>query len=367
MNVNSYSQNVFSYVLLPGSSYILPVEEQMKFIIQWYSIDGNMHEGVNAYSKKQLPEWTINGQSLSNQNPANGKLTVDLSIEKATYTAPSKIPSENPVVIAVRFYASDTSKEMIILICNVKIVDPGNRWYVAYTYSGTSFKSDKSATEERTDNSHITGSAAMLINGTAPDKNGQVTINTSEGDSITSYSSSGQWTENILEISKDLTGAITEKTIRNHEGTVTKDKNGIEFEYDPSPGGMRGLTGAGLNFSGSGADQFYVRNNKNNLVKKDESDGTFTTAILLGHDNDILKKTKNGFTIDYVEKKDTSYTDVIGTVHKAVSSIEYHVTISLKGNHRIAMDALKTNLCFYTIFPSFMCKTRSLSVANSSL
>lgn len=365
--INSYTQNINNYILLPGSVSILPVDEQMKFAIQWYSTDGTPHEGVNAYSKSQLPEWTINGQPWTSQNPDNGKLVVDLTFEKATYTAPSKIPATNPVVIAVRFHASDTSKEMITLICNVKIIDPGNKWYVSFTYSGSSFSSDKSASEERTYSNEITGSASMLINGTPPDKDGHVIINTSEGDSIVSYSSSGQWTEKILEISRDLTGSITEKTIRNHEGTVTKDKNGIEFEYDPSPDGVKGLAGAGLNYSGGGKDEFYVRDDNNRLVKKDEADGPFITNILLGHDKDILKKTTNGFTIDYVEKKDTSYTDILGTVHKATSTVEYHVTISRKGNHRMTMNFLNPCKICYTILPSFICNTRSLKVASSSL
>lgn len=368
IKVNSDAQNASDYVLFPGNTFILPVDQQMKFAIQWITIDDlKMHLGINSYSKKQLPVWTINGEPSSNQNPANGKLIVDLGIETATYTAPSKIPTVNPVTIAVRFYASDTSKEMVTLICNVKIVDPDNKWYVSFTYLGFNSKSDKSATEERTSQNNVTGSASMLIDGTAPDKDGNITINTSEGDNIVSYASSGQWGENILEISKDLNGVINEKTIRDHKGTVTKDKNGIEFEYDPSPGGIKGLTAAGLNYYGVGKDQFYVRNNNNKLVKKDESDGPFTATILLGHENDVLKKTAKGFVIDYIEKKDTSYTDVLGAVHKASSYVEYHVTISRKGNHRITLNYEKPKKGYYTILPSFMCNTRSLSVANSSL
>ncbi len=359
ISTNGHAQNVFNYVLLPGSSSMLPIDEQMKFAIQWYSIDGMPHEGVNAYSKNQLPEWTINGLPLTNQNPTNGKLTVDLTFEKATYTAPSKIPSANPVVIAVRFHASDTSKEMITLICNIKIVDPGNKWFVSFTYSGSEFKSDKSASEERIYGNQITGSASMLIKGMPPDQDGHMTINTSEGDTIASYSSSGQWQENILEISKDINGMITEKTIRDHEGTPTKDENGIEFEYDPSPGGIKGLAGAGLDYSGGGKEEFYSLDDNNHLVKKDANNGPFNTNILLGHDKDILKKTKDGFAIDYVENKDTSYTDVLGTVHKATSHVEYHVTISRQKNHHTAINYLREKN-HIRIFPSFMCKIRSL-------
>lgn len=362
-----HAQNVFNYVLVPGSTSILPVDEQMKFAIQWYSDDGTPHEGVNAFSGKQLPEWTVNGQPWTNQNPVNGKLSVDLTFEKATYTAPSKIPATNPVVIAVRFHASDASKEMITLICSVKIIDPGNKWYVSYTYSGSSFRSDKSVSEQRTYSNEITGAASMLINGTPPEKDGHVIINTSEGDSIVSFSSSGQWTEKILEISRDISGAIIEKTTRNHEGTPTKDKTGIEFEYDPSPDGAKGLAGAGLNYSGGGKEEFYSLDDNNRLVKKDENDGPFTTNILLGHDKDILKKTSRGFIIDYSEKKDTTYTDILGVVHKATSNVEYHVTITRKGNHRMTMNNLRPFQNYYAILPSFMCNTRSLRLASSSL
>jgi hypothetical protein len=151
---HSHAQNIGDFVLLPGSASILPVDEQMKFIIQWYSGDGTPHEGVNAYSKGQLPEWAINGQPWTNQNPANGKLSLKLTFEKATYAASSKIPPANPLVISVRFHASDTSKEMITLICNVTIVDPGNKWYVSFTYSGSNFNSDNSGTERDSNERH---------------------------------------------------------------------------------------------------------------------------------------------------------------------------------------------------------------------
>ncbi|OQY95824.1 MAG: hypothetical protein B6D37_05030 [Sphingobacteriales bacterium UTBCD1] len=323
---------------MPAYSSIIPVDEQMNIGIYWFGDDNKLHEGRNSFSKNQLPEWTVNGQPWTNQNPANGKLSVGLGSDHATYTAPPKIPATNPVVIAVRFQASDTSKEIVTLICSVTIVDPGNKWYVSFTYSGSNISSDKSATEERTSSKQITGSASMLIKGTPPDKDGHVTINTSEGDTIASYSSSGRWTEGILEISKDVNGVIIEKTIRNHSGQPTKDKTGIEFEYDPAPGGIKGLTGAGLDYSGSGKDLFYVRDNNNRLIKKDEADGVFTTNILLGHDRDVLKKTKDGFTIDYIEKKDTSYTDALGSVHQASSDIKYHVIISRKANHRVSLN-----------------------------
>ncbi|HVZ97758.1 MAG TPA: hypothetical protein VG847_12840, partial [Chitinophagaceae bacterium] len=83
------------------------------------------------------------------------------------------------------------------------------------------------------------------------------------------------------------------------------------------------------------------------------------TNILLGHDKDVLKKTNNGFVIDYVEKKDTSYTDALGAVHRAISNIQYHVTISRRKSHHTTMNYLKEEN-YFTILPSFICKMRSL-------
>ncbi len=365
--LKSYSQNVTNYVLLPGSSSMLPVGEQMKFAIQWYSDDGLPHEGVNAFTKKQVPQWTVNGQPYTNQNPANGQLSIDLNLERATYTAPSKIPSANPVVIAVKFPASDTSKEMVTLICQVKIVDSGNKWYVSFTYSGSSFKSEKSVSRERTNSYQITGFGSMLVKAAPPETNGYVLINTSEGDSVISYTSSGQWSEKSLEITRGIVGNIENKTIRNHQGTPTKDQLGIEFEYDPVPNGNKGLGGIGLDYTGGGKEVFYSLDNNNHLVKKGENNGPFTTSILMGHSKDILKKTANGFSIDYVEKKDTSYTNVLGAVYKETSNIEYHVIIIRKGGQRKSVSNIKPNKYYNKNLPPFISNIESLSLVRSLL
>jgi len=338
---DGHAQSAIDYILIPGASCMLPVDAQMKLDVDWYGADGTLHEGVNAFSARQLPEWSINGRPATLQDPSAGLLSVDLTLDRATYTAPPGIPKTNPVTIAVKFHSSDTSTEVVTLVCQVRIVDPGNRWYVSFTYKSSSAEADRSATSLRTSNSRIWGSASMLILAAPPDPGGQVTINTSEGDSIMSYSSAGQWAESIREISKDLSGTVIEKTIRDHEGTVSTDQNGIEFEYDPAPGGIRGLAGAGLGFSGGGKELFYSLDDQNRLALKDENDGPFGTHILLGHGRDVLKKTTDGFTIDYREQQDTSYTDALGHLHTARGEVTYHVTISRKKEHRAAPPSRK--------------------------
>jgi hypothetical protein len=138
----SPGQTANDYVLVPGASFLLPVEENMKLDIQWLDVKGNPHEGLSDFTKLPAPEWTINGHSINNQNKADGNLNVDLTFENATYTAPAFVPHQNPVTIAVRFHSNDSSKELVTLLCNVKIVDPGNKWYISYNYSETNLSSN---------------------------------------------------------------------------------------------------------------------------------------------------------------------------------------------------------------------------------
>ena len=147
----------------------------------------------------------------------------------------------------------------------------------------------------------------MLIKGTPPDEDGSVTINTVESDTLVAYSSSGNWSQKIMDVSKDLNGTLHEKTVRNYSGVVTKDKNGIEFEYDTSPGGIKGVAGAGLSYSRKGREQFFKRDQNNQMAETDEivNDEKGET-ILLGSCRDIVKKTTNGFEIDGFEKSDTN-------------------------------------------------------------
>jgi hypothetical protein len=325
------AQTVDSYGLLPGAAHLLPVGQSMRLAIQWWGLEGQPHEGAKLLLSGKMPEWMVNGKSLNSQDPAEGNLSADLSFERAIYTAPTRVPPVNPVAVSVRFPVSETNPAVVTLLCNVTIVDPGDKWYVSFTYSDSDFRSDVSSLEEHRIVSYKTGSAAMLIKGNPPGADGHVSINT-ESDTIVSYSSWGHLSERLIDITKDLTGAVEEKTIRNHTGEVGKDRSGFEFEYDPSPGGVKGLAGAGLSFNKTGLDQFWKRNDLNRLVETKETVNELNGAnILLGNSADVLKKTPDGFVIDFTDKKDESSTDSSGMRHEVHGAVTYHVTISRKG------------------------------------
>jgi hypothetical protein len=332
--MTSSAQVANDYVLLPGATHLLPTGEHLKLIIQWHDIDGTPHEGISAFLKTQTPEWFINGKPLTNQDAGEGNLSVDLTLENAVYTAPATIPKTNPVNISVRFHPTDTSKLIVTLVCNITVIDPGNKWYVAFTYTSFDTQSDISTNELHTNTTHTTANASMLIKGAPAEADGHTSINT-DYDTIVTYNNSGNWSQQTLDVSKDINGNIEEKTERNYNGSVTKDQRGIEFEYDPSPGGIKELAAAGLSFSKIGKEQFWKRNDNNALVSTTETvNEPSGKDILLGSNKDVVKKTKDGFTIDGHVQQDTSYTDVTGVKHTAHATTIYHVIISRKASKK---------------------------------
>lgn len=324
-----HAQVTSNYVLSPAPAWTLPTGATMELSIVWYDSDGTLHKGINEYVHNDEPIWTINGKRTYNSNPKDGKLTLNPNNTKATiYTAPDKIPSTNPVNIAVSFKANDSSKEQTILMCNVKIVAAPKKWVVSFNYNKTVSETDKSEVQERTDKSSANANCVMIIKGYPP-RRGQTLINTGDGDSVVSYSSSGHYTRNLRDIEEDINGKETEKTIRNYSGTVNKIPPGIEFEYDPGPGGVKGIAGGGLSFDVSGTDEFWKRDIDNDkwIVTKNDDSSPNGAGVSLGNPKDILKKTSDGFTIGYNNSKDTSYTED-GTRHAIHSTETYHVTIS---------------------------------------
>lgn len=324
----SMAQVTSNYVLTPGASWILPAGGKMELSIAWFDPDGTLHQGINEGINYVPPVWTINGKLISQSNSTNDKLTLNPNSTKpAIYTAPDKIPATNPVTIAVSFKSNDSTKENTILFCKVKIVDAAKRWVVSFNYNRTTSETDKSEILERTDKSSANANCVMIIKGYPP-RRGQTLINTGEGDSVVSYSSWGHYTRNSRRIDKEINGKETEKTFRKYSGSVNKTPPGIDFEYDPGPGGVKGIAGGGLSFNVTGTDEFWKRdidNDKWIVTKTDNS--TATAGVSLGEPDDIVKKTADGFTIDYNNSKDTSYTED-GTTHTIHSTKTYHVTIS---------------------------------------
>lgn len=113
-----------SYIFLPGDEITVPpnatITLKVKQIVN--DIPGD------AFIKSE--QWTIGGKALSNQNPEEGnfKLT-NLQFDKVTYTAPSKVPQHNPVLITLSFQP-EGEQTKIILYCRIHILDKKNYFYL---------------------------------------------------------------------------------------------------------------------------------------------------------------------------------------------------------------------------------------------
>ncbi|SDC58603.1 hypothetical protein [Niabella drilacis] len=84
-------------------------------------------EQLNNY-KLDFKEWRLSGQG--NLKPAGSR---------ATYTAPDKIPSPNPVTVSVNINATNNGKTTkLILLSNIKIVDAD--LYLLLTVDGTTYE-----------------------------------------------------------------------------------------------------------------------------------------------------------------------------------------------------------------------------------
>lgn len=337
-------QSVANYVLVPGYSFILPVDEKLPLSIQWIDDKGNPHFGTNDFRMHDLlPDWTINGQQ-SNANNPEGNLSVDLSFAKAVYTAPSRIPVKNPVLVAVKFPANDTTKEMVTLICRIEIVNPANKWYITYNCSESNTSTITSVNRQFSDERHAIGNGSMLVKSGSADPSGYVLINTGEDDTLEKYTVSGTSSERISDISKNTNGEIEEKTMRNYSGKPDNDKNrnGIEFEYDPAPGGVKGLAASGITFNITGTDEFWKMDENTGQLKKITNDVNEEDAngILMGSSEDKITKSKDGFTIDFSMSKDTSYTDFTGEKHTNRSTKQYHMTLSRKKSKSVSQNEI---------------------------
>lgn len=122
----SYSQNTGMYFLSPGADVNVPVVGKITIKVRQF----NMESNPNIQSAK----WTINGNSLSQANPADGNLSSNFDLVSATYTAPQKVPSKNPVAVSIAFKLSDTSKMVLFLTCNITVTEVENYMNVSTPY-----------------------------------------------------------------------------------------------------------------------------------------------------------------------------------------------------------------------------------------
>lgn len=105
------------YTLLPGSAKTLPPGGQMTLYVKYITADGTPTDPI----ANDVVSWNVNGHAVNALAPTDGDLSTDLTLTKATYTAPAAAPEKNPIAISVTL-KSRTGKGQIILVCNVTVL-----------------------------------------------------------------------------------------------------------------------------------------------------------------------------------------------------------------------------------------------------
>ena len=97
----------------------------MTFRLQFHDQNFHAQNGVNTFTTGAPPNWVILGS-----NNDLGSVKSDLNGFSAVYTAPEKVPKNNPVILSVKFKANDTSKQVVTILCRLHIVDPGRTGFL---------------------------------------------------------------------------------------------------------------------------------------------------------------------------------------------------------------------------------------------
>lgn len=122
--------SVQDYVLFPGNDLTLPPGGSVTLSV-WQIVND-----IPRNSVLKVEQWTIDGKDISAQNPEEGSLTLSLTLDKATYKAPLKVPPHNPVVITVSFQPEGQQTKMI-LYSRIHVIDKENYFYISNGSLGT--------------------------------------------------------------------------------------------------------------------------------------------------------------------------------------------------------------------------------------
>lgn len=315
------AQTALDYYVLPMNTQV-PIGEKMTFRLQYHDKDFHPQNGVNTYTTGGPPAWAILGT-----NGDAGSVKSDLNGFSAVYTAPGKVPKNNPVILTVKFKANDTSKEEVTILCHLHVIDPGQNWFFNYTCTQSFEEIRKSPHEEHTKRRYGSGAGSIIIDA-PPEQDGYVIINTGEGDQVISSTANGTYNFYEKDLTTEPNNEIDEKTIRKYSGVAEKGQ-GLEFEYNSKDkGDQGGIQGAGISFDVMGTDEFWNHDANGKLRKfTNQVNEKSWARILLGHKEDKVSKIKNGFSINYSQSKDTTYTDAHGDEHTLKSMEQYHAEL----------------------------------------
>ena len=136
------------------------------------------------------------------------------------------------------------------------------------------------------------------------------------------------------DIHKGLFGNTESREIRNYVGSPNKNQ-GLLFEYDPTLKGFKGsIQGAGISYDLGATDEMWTKDVNTDQMKKYISKHLEKNYgwIGLGSNDDQVKRTKNGFTIEYSQSKDSTYTDFNGK-HTLTMKKQYHAVLIRKNKN----------------------------------
>lgn len=255
--VTIFAQTVNDYLLIPDPEMILPIGGSTKLTIYWNTGIGTPQFGTKTqFLNVTPPTWTLNGKPSNAPANSEGRLLRDLTFTTAAYYAPDKVPKINPVTIAVKFRANDSTKEEVTLVCNVKIVDPGQNWVFTYTCTQSSLETWESPHKEHTRKINVNGYGYLVVDA-PPEQDGYVSINTEQGDPVIRFSVNGNYSYNESTISTGLNNEIEEKRITNYSGKP-EQKQGLLFEYNlKDKGDQGGIQDAGMSFDITRTDEIW--------------------------------------------------------------------------------------------------------------
>ncbi|MEO9022518.1 MAG: hypothetical protein ABI237_08325 [Ginsengibacter sp.] len=202
----------------------------------------------------------------------------------------------------------------------------GGNWHFSYSCTQSSEETWKSINEEHIKKSSGRGTGYMIVDA-PPEQDGDVIINTEQGDSVISSTVNG--TYNYYE--SDVTGTdnqIDEKRVDNYSGKSKKGQ-GLLFEYNSKDkGDQGGIQEAGISFDITGTDTIWNHGGDGKLRKFiDQINEKNWAGIGLGHKEDKVTKIKNGYAIDYNQTKDSSNTYGGGVKHTFKSTEQYHAEL----------------------------------------
>ncbi len=157
--------------------------------------------------------------------------------------------------------------------------------------------------------------------------NGHCQITMEQGDKVLSSITSGYVKETTEGENRDAVMGL-ENSRKDYYTGKPEGTPGINFEYDPSPDGTKGLNG-GLSFDQSGTYEVH----QYTPYYPERLDATYPVTTEnayranLGNQKDIITPFKNGFMIDYSVSEITEPKKMDEVQVRSEKKVEYHVLI----------------------------------------